>query len=630
MATTEQPGRSAARDRRRAGVHTGARGSQAAASTVASARRDGYLPIGAYAAIGDGSAVALVGSDGAIDWLSVPHLDDQPVFASLVDARDGGRFLLEPTDGFAVERRYVQRSNVLETTFHTDTGAVRVTDALTIDAGRGGRSPELVRRVEGIAGRVHMRWLFEPRVTFGSGRFELRRLGSVLLASASSLRLALQTWDAGEATLESATAGADFEIREGASAMLALEAAARATVTIPSRERAERRLHETVDVWRSRLKGHTYDGPWQDAVERSLLALWLLTDERTGAIAAAATSSLPETIGGERNFDYRFGWVRDASFALDALMAIGVQEPTGEAIDWLLRATQRTHPRVDPVYTLAGEPLRSQSSLALPGYRDTAPVHVGNQAGAQLQLGGFGDLMEAVWNYVSRGNLLPVGAGERLADFADLLSHIWRRQDAGLWELSSRADYASSKIGCWTAFRRAVELAEEGHVPLRHIERWRRERDAVRAHVEQRLFSPRRGTFLMRAGAEALDCATLLSARRGFLEPGDERLTGTIDAILAELHAGGSLLYRYSGMQDAENAFLACSFWMAEAQAIEGRLDQAGDFMQGAVALANDVGLYSEEIVPQTAELRGNFPQALTHLALISAAATISRRADTS
>jgi GH15 family glucan-1,4-alpha-glucosidase len=594
--------------------------------SAAGERRDGYLPIGAYAAIGDGCTAGLVGSDGAIDWLCVPHLDDQPVFASLLDAPSGGRFVLVPAANFAIERRYLPRSNVLETTFHTADGAVRVTDALTIGAGGLGLSPELVRRVEGLAGRVRMRWVFEPRLSFGSSRVGLHRAGASVLAQGASLQMALGMWDVGDPVVEHGTAAAEFEIQDGGSALLVLEAADSQTLTMPSRDRAERRLRETVEVWSARMQGHSYDGPWRDAVERSLLAISLLTDGRTGAIAAAATSSLPETLGGERNFDYRFGWVRDASFALDALLRIDVQEPTGAAMDWLLRATRRTHPRVDPVYTLGGEVLRSQSSLDLTGYRGSRPVNVGNQAGAQLQLGGFGDLMEAVWNYVSRGHLLAPDAGERIADFADLLCVIWRQDDAGLWELGKRADYASSKIGCWTAFRRAVELAEEGHIPARHLERWRTQRDAVRSHVEDRLFSSRRGSYLMKADATAVDCATLLAARRGFVDPEHTRLEGTIDAILEELHAGGPLLYRYSGMQNSENAFLACSFWMVEALAAVGRLDEAAEFMEGTAGLANDVGLYSEEIVPQTGELRGNFPQALSHLALISAAATLSER----
>lgn len=591
-------------------------------AAVASERRDGYLPIGAYAGIGGGRTAGLVASDGAIDWLCVPQLDDEPVFAALVDAERGGRLVLAPADSFETERRYVPRTNVLETTFRTADGVVRVTDALTIGAGGMGPSPELVRRVEGLAGCVRMRWVFEPRLSFGARRFQLHRVGARVLARAARLQLALNMWDAGDPAVEHETAAAEFEIQDGATALLVLEATDSETLTIPSREQAERRLRETVDVWSARMQGHSYDGPWRDAVERSLLALSLLTDERTGAIAAAATSSLPETVGGERNFDYRFAWVRDASFALDALMRIGVQEPTAAAMDWLLRATRRTHPRVDPVYTLGGEVLRSQANLKLSGYRDSRPVNVGNHAGAQLQLGGFGDLMEAVWNYVGQGHVLAAEAGERLADFADLLCLIWRQEDAGLWELDQRADYASSKVGSWTAFRRAVELAEQGHIPARHLERWRSERDAVRGHVEERLFSSQRGCYLMKADAAAIDCATLLAARRGFAE--HRRLEGTIDAILEELHAGGPLLYRYSGMQDSENAFLACSFWMVEALAAVGRLDEAAEFMEGTTALANDVGLYSEEIVPQNAELRGNFPQALSHLALISAAATLS------
>jgi GH15 family glucan-1,4-alpha-glucosidase len=331
---------------------------------------------------------------------------------------------------------------------------------------------------------------------------------------------------------------------------------------------------------------------------------------------------LPEVLGGERNYDYRFGWVRDLCFTLDALLAVGMEQISQAAVTWLLSATQHTHPRIDPVYALGGDVVRSQSTLPLAGYRRTSPVHVGNAAGSQLQLGGFGDLLETIALFVRDGHILPLALGERLADVGDLLARIWRSEDSGFWELGQRAHYGTSKLGCWVAFDRLLDLAEHGHVPARHVSRWRRERDAVAGFIDRHLYAAEKNRYLFKPGDGELDCGMLLAARRGF---GDRsRISGTIDAIRSELHAEGPLFYRYSGMQREENAFLACSFWMVEAMAIDGRTDEAAELMDAAVGLGSDVGLYSEEMEPNGHAMRGNLPQALTHLALISAAHAMS------
>jgi GH15 family glucan-1,4-alpha-glucosidase len=251
-------------------------------------------------------------------------------------------------------------------------------------------------------------------------------------------------------------------------------------------------------------------------------------------------------------------------------------------------------------------------------------VHAGNKAGSQLQLGGFGDLLETVWRHVKTGQALAPSTGERIADSADLLCAIWRSDDAGLWELADYAQYATSKISCWSAFARLLDLVDEQQVPSRHVARWRAERDRLHEFIEKHLWSDSRASYVMKVGDEKLDCGVLLGARRNCMDPGGRRMGQTIDAIRSELHADGSLFYRYSGMQEEENAFLACSFWMVEALALAGRGEQAAEIMDGIVAQSNDVGLYSEEMEPGSRAMRGNFPQALTHLALISAAALLS------
>jgi GH15 family glucan-1,4-alpha-glucosidase len=390
---------------------------------------------------------------------------------------------------------------------------------------------------------------------------------------------------------------------------------------------AQQRLSRTGDFWHDWIsRGNFPDHPWRGYLQRSALTLKGLIYSRTGALLAAATTSLPETLGGERNYDYRFAWVRDLCFTLDALLSVGMDELTQTSVEWLLQATNNSHPRVDPVYALDGSVVRSQQSLPLAGYRRTAPVHLGNNAGAQLQLGGFGDLLETICLYVSHGHLLGPAAGERLADIVDLLVHIWRGEDSGLWELGDTAHYGTSKLGVWVAFDRLLDLVDRAQAPPRHTDGWRRARDQVREFIDAHLFSEERNAYLFKAGSTELDCGLLLAARRGYGP--ESRINGTIDAIRAELHADGPLFYRYSGMQDEENAFLACSFWMVEALAITGRLDEAAEMMDELIGLASDVGLYSEEMEPGTHAMRGNFPQALTHLSLINAADAIASRAD--
>ena len=588
-------------------------------------RRDGYLSIENYGVIGDGRALALVGLDGAIDWMCLPHLDSPSTLAALLDPERGGRFVVAPETPFTAEHAYVERTNVLQTTFHTADGVVRMTDAVTIDAGQVAPWRELVRKVEGLAGAVPLRWRFEPRPDYGRRGVELQRRLETIVACDAGMHLGLRTWNVGAVELTTGSAFGQFRVEEGGDALLAITATNGSPLPLPGREAIERRLAETAQVWRAWVARHCYAGPWRDAVERSLLAIKLLADTRTGAITAAGTTSLPEVLGGKRNYDYRFGWVRDLCFTLDALLAVGMQELVQASVEWLLEATAHTHPRIDPVYALDGTVVRGQQQLPLSGYRRTSPVHLGNKAGSQLQLGGFGDLLETMCSYTSAGHLLGAATGERLADIGDLLTHLWPTPDSGLWELGTLAHYGASKLSAWVAFDRLLELAERGQVPSRHPQRWRRARDQLREFIEARLYSEEKGSYLFKAGNEALDCGMLLVGRRRFSDPSGPRLNGTIDAIRHELHAGGPLLYRYSGMQEEENAFLACSFWMVEAMAAAGRIDQAAELMGEAVGVASDLGIYTEEMEPGTLAMCGNFPQALTHLSLISAAASIEQ-----
>jgi GH15 family glucan-1,4-alpha-glucosidase len=588
----------------------------------------GYVPIGDYAAIGDGRTVALVARDGSIDWLCLPDLDSPSVFAAVLDADRGGNFALQPEIPAQVERRYLPDTNVLETTFTTGQGVVRVTDALALPSAELGPTRELIRRVDGLAGRVPMRWRVMPAFGYGAVRPRLERRGRIPVAVAGADALALCCWEAGEAQLDEQAIFGRFETRESSSSLIALCAAHQEPLIFPKREHVEARLEATSAYWRRWAAQRAYDGPWRDAVIRSALALKLLFHAPSGAIAAAATTSLPEEIGGERNWDYRFCWVRDSAFTLDALVQLGCPREAEAFFWWLLHASQLTHPRLQVLYRLNGGERAPERSLELRGYRDSRPVRVGNDAAAQTQLDIYGDLLQAALVYAHAGGRLDRETGRRLAGIADLVCRSWRRPDAGIWEVRSPpGHFTQSKMMCWVALDRALRLADTGHLPSGQASTWRREALAIREFIETRCWSERLGSYRRQAGRDELDAGLLLGILLGYdaAEPG--RLVATVDALRRDL-GRGPLLLRYSGedgLHGGEGAFLCCSFWLADALARIGRLDEATELMEELIPLAGDVGLYAEEIDPDTHELLGNLPQGLVHLALINAAVSISK-----
>jgi GH15 family glucan-1,4-alpha-glucosidase len=587
-------------------------------------RIEGFAPIGEYAAIGDGRTVALVAADGAIDWMTMPTIASPTVFAALLDPDRGGRFALAPAVPARSSRRYLAGTNVLETEFVTEHGRVRVTDWLATQDGSLLPWLELCRRIEGVSGSVPMRWHLEPRFEYGADGGMPQERGGVPMFVHHRHQLAILSLDAGEPQLAEGAVEGAFEATEGTDALLALIGVDNEPIPIPPREEIEVRLEGTIGGWRRWASGMNYTGEWSDAVSRSALALKLLVYAPTGAIAAAPTTSLPEQLGGERNFDYRFSWVRDTSFSLDAFDNLGFRESLHGSLSWLLSASARTHPRLGVFYGIDGSVPEGQSELGLRGYRGSSPVRLGNGASGQLQLGAYGDFFGTVWQYVHNGNMLDPSTGTRLAEVADALTGIWRHPDSGIWELQGEErQYTSSKVGCWVAFDRAARLAEQGEIPAAGAARWRAEAEAVARFLEERCWWPERGAYRMAAGMEALDASVLLMARMGYGDPAGARMKGTIDAVAEELDAGWPLLYRYTGMAAEEGAFVACSFWLVEALALAGRRDEAVRRMKAMLETANDVGLLSEEIDPGSRELLGNFPQGLSHLALVNAAAIL-------
>jgi GH15 family glucan-1,4-alpha-glucosidase len=598
---------------------------------AAASRTDGYAPIRDYAAIGDGRTAALVARDGSVDWLCLPDLDSPSVFAALLDAERGGRFALEPEIPYEAKRRYLPQTNVLETTFTTADGVVRVRDALTLPTSGFAPFRELVRKVDAVAGSVPMRWAVEPRFGYAGGDGALTRRAGVPVATAGRDAIAICSWDAGDAQIERDRVWGGFRAEAGTSSLFALAAAHEEPLVIPARDEVERRLAETVAEWDRWAAGRDYDGPWRDAVLRSALALKLLVYAPSGAIAAAATTSLPEEIGGGRNWDYRYSWPRDAAFTLEALLALGCSPEARAFFSWLLHASQLTHPRLHVLYRLDGGSRAPEHELDLRGYRGSSPVRVGNAAATQTQLDLYGEVMQAATLFARARGRLDGDHGRRLADIADYVCDSWRKPDAGIWEVRSETrHFTQSKMMCWVALDRALNLADDGHIPGRHAARWKRERDLIRAFVETRCYSSAKRSYTRSADEEELDAALLVGILAGYDEAGSERLRGTVDAIRREL-ARGPLVYRYvgeDGVPGEDGAFLTCSFWLADALARQRRLDEASRLMEELLEQANDVGLYAEEADPETGEFLGNFPQALVHLALINAAVSFAREAE--
>jgi GH15 family glucan-1,4-alpha-glucosidase len=407
---------------------------------------------------------------------------------------------------------------------------------------------------------------------------------------------------------------------------VALSTAHQEPLVFPSRTGVESRLVSTIAFWREWAAGRTYEGPWREAVIRSALVLKLLIHSPSGAIAAAATASLPEQIGGERNWDYRFCWVRDSALTLHALMQLGSPHEGESFFWWLLHASQLTHPRLRVLYRLNGGERAPESTLPLTGYRGSSPVRIGNAAAGQEQLDIYGDLMQTAWIYAAAGNALDSDTGRRLAEIADLVCEVWRQPDSGIWEVRSEPlHFTHSKIMCWVALDRALCLAERGQIPRAQADRWRAQADAIRAFIDERCWSEEVGGYVRSADSRELDASLLLGALMDYPGRSDPQMTATISALRHEL-GHGPLLDRYSGedgLAGGEGAFLCCSFWLVDALARAGRIEDATELMGQLIGLANDVGLYSEEVDHETGEFLGNIPQGLVHLALINAAVSV-------
>ncbi len=578
-----------------------------------------------YGLIGDTQTAALVGRDGSIDWLCLPHFDSGACFSALLgDARDG-RWLIQPAQApRTIARRYRADTLILETEFHSDAGDVRLIDFMTPRSGE----PDLIRIVEGIRGEVTMRMELVIRFDYGSVVPWVRTMDGHLRAIGGPDALSL--WTDIQTHGEGLTTRAEFRVRAGERVPF-LMMWHPSQVSSPAPFDTTRALEDTQRWWEDWCGRCTYTGAWREQVLRSLITLKALTFAPTGGMVAAPTTSLPERIGGVRNWDYRFCWLRDATFTLYALMIGGYTDEAAAWRNWLLRAVAGDPSSLQIMYGMRGE--RRLPELELPwlaGYEQSRPVRVGNAAATQLQLDVYGEVMDALHLTRRAGLASDPDAWNLQLALMGHLEQAWREPDEGIWEVRGpRRQFTHSKVMAWVAFDRAIKAVER-HGAEGPVERWRSLRAQVHAEVCREGFDPRRQTFTQSYGSADLDASLLMIPLVGFLPADDPRVLGTVAAIERELMCNG-LVRRYrptpdvDGLPGGEGVFLACTFWLADNYALQGRRDDAVALFEHLLGLCNDLGLLSEEYDPEAARQLGNFPQAFSHVMLINTARNLVR-----
>jgi GH15 family glucan-1,4-alpha-glucosidase len=578
-----------------------------------------------YGLIGDMQSAALVGRDGAVDWLCLPRFDSPSCFSALLGNETHGRWVVAPSgEVSAVTRRYRAGTLVLETDFEAAEGSVRIIDFMPR---RGKGPPRLMRIVESLRGRVPMRLELALRPDYASIVPWIESAPDGVIATAGPDAFHLTTTLPLE--VEDGMIRSDFVVAEGARERLTLSWHL-SYEEAPPVEDADSALARTAAWWQNWSGRCTYDGAYRDAVITSLMVLKAMTFETTGAVIAAPTTSLPEEVGGVRNWDYRYCWLRDSALALEALLLAGYTEEALEFRDYLLRIGTGDPRTIQIMYGIDGQRRLTEFELeALPGYEDSKPVRVGNAASEQFQLDVYGEVMAVGFLGTIATGRVEERLWPRWRAVVDHVETIWREPDDGIWETRGpRRHFTYSKVMGWVVFDRAVRLAEQFDLEA-PLERWKQTRDEIHQEVCERGFDPERGTFTQYYGSKELDASVLNIPLVGFLPGSDERVTGTIDAISHELGRDG-FVSRYStsdtddGLPGDEGQFLACSFWLVSALARNGRVGEARALFERLLALRNDLGLLAEEYDVSGQRQVGNFPQAFSHLTLIGAATAIS------
>ena len=596
-----------------------------------------YAPIEDYGIIGDLHTVALVGKDGSIDYLCLPAFDSPSVFAALLDADRGGRFQIAPQLDDAVQKQlYLPDTNVLLTRSLSDAGVAEVSDFMPVED--AGVAHNLVRRAKTIRGEVRFVMRCDPRFDYARATHSVDRRGDtevLFVGRSGASELALRLRSSVPMQVADGAAVAEFTLRADESAWFVLEVSIEDEPSPSARpDYVTDAFKETVNFWRRWIGRSTYKTRWREQVNRSALVLKLLTSRDHGSIVAAPTFGLPEHVGGARNWDYRYTWIRDSSFTLYGLMRLGYTGEAAAFMRWIMARCEELEPdgSLQIMYALDGRRVIDEETLPhLEGYMGSRPVRIGNAARTHLQLDIYGELMDSVYLYDKYGSPIGHDAWMNVARLIDWVCEHWREKDESIWEVrGGRQEFLHSRVMCWVAIDRAMRLANKRSFPA-PFSRWYEVRDTIYRDIYQRFWDPARRGFMQHPGAATFDAAALLMPLVRFISPTDPRWLSTLGGIEQEL-VSDSLVYRYSldggfsdGLTDQEGTFSMCSFWYVECLSRMGDLQKARFFFEKMLGYANHLGLYGEELGPRAQHL-GNFPQAFTHLALISAAFDLDRR----
>ncbi|HZP43751.1 MAG TPA: glycoside hydrolase family 15 protein [Candidatus Binatia bacterium] len=599
---------------------------------------DAPRTIGDYAVVGNCRTAALVSRTGAVDWLCLPRFDGPAVFAALLDRERGGRLAITPRGEARVERRYEPDTNVLETVFRVPGGACVLRDAMPVESEEAKRrflvpEHELLREIEGLEGEVALDVVFEPRPDYGAGGAVLTEHGALgLHAEVGHGELVLRTDVPLRRAPDGASAAGVCRVRAGERRHVSLSFASEApSVVPPLGEAARERLATTAAWWRAWAGRCAYGGPYRAAVARSALALKLMTYAPSGAVVAAPTTSLPEWPGGVRNWDYRYCWLRDASITVRALFALGYAAEAEAFLQWMLHATRLTWPALQVVYDVFGGARLSERTLEhLAGFAGSRPVRVGNGAHAQLQLDVYGEVVDAAAQFAGRDGRFDRDTQQFLVGLGRTVCERWREPDEGIWEVrAGRFQHTHSKVLCWVALDRLLGMHARRWLAV-PVDRFHTVAAAIRTVIETEGWSARAGSYVARFGSDAVDASLLVLPLYGYVDARAPRMRATWTRVLGSLGRGDALVQRYApeglddGLPAGEGCFGLASFWAVECLARAGEVEHARRRFERLLGYANDVGLYAEEIDPATGAALGNFPQAFTHVGLISAALALA------